>query len=118
MNKLITFFCVCLAFLTGCGASAKLTNQGDVTITNHGYITVVGMATEDIKGGPLIEGDSTHRYFIKGLHEWSKYAYGKKIRAHGKYITIDKRKLMDKEPWIQGYRIKDILENVKWEVID
>lgn len=118
MRKIFRLAYIMFAFLMSCANSKKITKQGDITIIDEGYITVVGVAKEDSKGGALIEKDPDHRYFIKDLSAWPKNAYGKKIKASGRCITVDQRKLMKKNPYRQGYAIKRTLEDIKWEVVE
>lgn len=117
MNKIIILVCLFCTFLSGCLYNKKVIKKGDMTIINEGYITVIGVASQD-KGGALVESDSVQRYFIKGLYKWPENVYGKKVRARGKCIFYDQRELMKKSPYRQGYAIFRILKKVKWEVIE
>lgn len=119
MKKLIILMCTFFAFLTGCTQAKKITKQGDITIIDEGYITVIGVAKQDNKEGALIESDSNHhRYFIDSLDEWPKNINGKKIKARGRCIVTDQRELMKKAPFRQGPSIFRKLKDVKWEVIE
>lgn len=118
MKQMIVLIYVFSLFLNGCKPTSKVTNNGDITTTDYGYITVIGIAKEDSKTGALVENDSDHRYFIDGLNEWPKNVYGKKVKVRGRCITVDQQKLMKKNPYRQGYPVKNTLENAKWKVVD
>ena len=119
MKKIIILVCFFSTLLTGCTHTKKITKQGDITIIDEGFITVVGVAKEDNKEGAFLESDSNHHpYFIKGLNEWPKNVHGKKVKAYGRCTVIDQRELMKQAPFRQGYAVYRSLKDVKWEVIE
>jgi hypothetical protein len=119
MKKIIILACLFFTLFTGCLQTKKITKQDDVTITDEGYITVVGVAKEDNKEGAFVESDSDHHpYFIKELNEWPKNVHGKRIKAYGRCMVVDQRELMKKAPFRQGYAVYRSLKDVKWEVIE
>ena len=93
------------------------TDSEGTIITNYGDSTIVGIAREGIGGPHLIAG--THPpCFLGGVSEWPRGVYGKKVRARGRYITIDQRERFRIYPLAQGYAFQFILKEAKWEVVE
>lgn len=105
--------------LGACGGIKKVTyeNGGLTKITEGGYITVIGVATERLSRSGIID-DKGVFYLIKGVSQWSRNLYGKKVKARGKLMVIDRREWMKVDIYRQGPGILNLLKDTKWEVIE
>ena len=118
MKKIPALIYVCTFLsLTASGQVSTQTDSEGFIIINRGDTTIVGLARED-KAGACVVINSTHvPYFITGLSAWLGNVYNKRVRARGSFVIIDSRKLFEKYPLRQGYRIRYTLEDANWEVV-
>jgi len=119
MKKVLAVLCALPLILTACGGEKKVTysESGLVKITEKGYITVIGVAGDLLNNNGIWDENGAF-YKIAGATPWPENIYGKKIKAFGKLMVYDKRKLMKGNPYIQGPAILNLLTHAKWMLIE
>jgi len=104
-----------------CSGSKKVTyGDGGLTkITDKGYITVVGLATDQLRRTAIMD-DNQFYYIMRDISGgWPLDVKGKRVKAQGKLLVVDSRKLMEKTNFIQGGpAIMYVLADAKWEVVE
>lgn len=121
MKKIRVILFGCFLLLTACCSTKNVTyGDGGLTrITDKGYITVVGVATDQLRR-TAIEDDKGVYYVMKDIRGgWPQGVEGKKVKAYGKCLIIDRRKFMEKTNYLTGGpAITYVLTDAKWELIE
>jgi hypothetical protein len=121
MKRILVALTGWLLVLSACHSTKNVTyGDGGLTkITEKGYITVVGMATDQLRR-TAIKDDKGVYYVMRDIRGgWPSGVEGKKVKAHGKFLILDSRKLMKKTNYLVGGPvIMYVLADAKWEVIN
>ncbi len=120
MKKILVLLSGWFLVLGACHSTKNVTyGDGRLTkITDKGYITVVGVATDQLRR-TAIKNDKGVYYVMRDIRGgWPPGIEGKKVKAQGTFLILDSRKLMKKTKYlVGGPAIMYVLADAKWEVI-
>ena len=121
MIKVLVVLCVWAIISGACSGTNKVTyaDGGLTKITEKGHITVVGLATDQLRRTAIMDDKKVY-YVMKDIWGgWPKNVEGKKVKASGKLLIIDRTELMKITKYIQGGpAVMYILADAKWEVVE
>jgi len=80
-------------------------------------IVVIGTAW-NAKGGAIVVTKKEAVYYVRGLVDWDKKFYGKKVKLTGKLVLVDHPKRGKDQPLVQDMEgTQRIVEDAKWELV-
>jgi hypothetical protein len=120
MKKIIVVISAWVLVFGACTGTKKVTyaDGGLTKITDKGYITVVGLATDQLNRTAIKDENGVY-YVMKGVERWSSDVENKMVTARGKLLIVDRTELMKSSKFMQGGpAITYFLTDAKWKIID